>query len=165
MWYNPLYEYNKLKVYNTYRRALPFELPIIINKPNTKITIYGHVPEDSDGFIVDLTEKRFDNSKDFVLHVNPTFKKHQIVFNSAKNGVWYLQQIREDNPLKRGSQFKMDIFVDEDGFDIYVNNKKLYKYTHVLSYKNINVLQFKGNVKLFKVIMPQIIKSSGMYKK
>ncbi|CAJ0599886.1 unnamed protein product [Cylicocyclus nassatus] len=82
-----------------------------------------------------------------VLNINLRFDEMKIVMNSYLNGEWGKEE-GKSMPYKQGEAYDLKIRVQEVGFEIWCDEKKLHTYKHRIGYDAIDYIQIEGDCTL-----------------
>ncbi|XP_069804185.1 galectin-4-like [Dendropsophus ebraccatus] len=109
------------------------------------VYIRGTIPQGSDKFEVNLINS---NTGNIHFHMNPYFKLRSVIRNTKQNGSWdHEEKDTPHMPFQHGQDFTIEIKNKADAISVYVNRKILFIFVHRLPFKDIDVLEVKGDCK------------------
>jgi hypothetical protein len=91
-----------------------------------------------------------NNQGDVVLHINPRVNDNVLVLNSAPGGAWGSEERKPLN-ISQGQPFSIIFMVNEQGFQIVVNNQHVADYNHRIPFTAAELVTIKGDVTLSEV--------------
>uniref|UniRef100_A0A0A9XUI5 Galectin n=1 Tax=Lygus hesperus TaxID=30085 RepID=A0A0A9XUI5_LYGHE len=93
--------------------------------------------------------------KHIALHLNPRLPMNCVVRNSFIDNTWGQEEIKtfRRNPLKRGLEFVLEVFVSPAEYLIAVNGGHFCTFAHRLPYDKITSIEINGDITLKKVTL------------
>jgi len=110
-----------------------------------------------------------NETRDVALHINPRLPQNYIVRNTKVQDIWGSEEVSSALPflLSRGDKFSIQVLVTEACYMISVNGQHFATYTHRIPYRNVSILEVKGdvgNVEMQRTLVlnyPQRLPESG----
>ncbi|XP_017021850.1 galectin-4 isoform X1 [Drosophila kikkawai] len=109
-------------------------------------TVSGRLPVNCERFSINLV--RNNESRDVALHVNPRLPQNYIVRNTKVEEIWGSEEVSSALPfrLSRGEKFSIQVLVTNPCYMISVNGQHFAEYKHRVPYKDVRILEVKGDV-------------------
>ncbi|XP_020800902.1 galectin-9 isoform X1 [Drosophila serrata] len=109
-------------------------------------TISGRLPVNCERFSINLV--RNNEARDVALHVNPRLPQNYIVRNTKVEEIWGSEEVSSALPflLARGEKFSIQVLVTNPCYMISVNGQHFAEYKHRVPYKDVRILEVKGDV-------------------
>ncbi|XP_044732270.1 galectin-9-like isoform X2 [Chrysoperla carnea] len=143
-------------IHNRFPPELPME--IVHSKPldqplktSDVIVIHGTVHNDCERFTINLlSAQSSDPTHNVILHINPRFEQRYIVRNSRIGGKWGAEDTTGKFPfiLKRGSEFKLHIFVTDSEFLISIDGEHYCAYPFRIPAKKVTHIEVTGAIQI-----------------
>ncbi|XP_041850286.1 galectin-4-like [Melanotaenia boesemani] len=130
-----------------YSPIIPYLGPIYGGvREGMSIYIQGSIPEDITRFFVNLICGESESS-DIALHFNPRFDGwDKVVFNSRQDGSWGQQEKIRKMPFSKRQAFEMLIIVTTQNYQIKVNGKDFFTFSHRIPVEKIHGIHVAGDV-------------------
>lgn len=89
-----------------------------------------------------------NETRDIALHINPRIPQNYIVRNTKVYDVWGREEVSSALPflLRRGDKFTIQVLITDACYMISVNGHHFTEYSHRLPYKDVQILEVKGDV-------------------
>ncbi|XP_017065612.1 galectin-8 isoform X3 [Drosophila eugracilis] len=109
-------------------------------------TITGTLAVNCERFSINLVHN--NERRDVALHINPRLPQNYIVRNTKVHDIWGSEEVSSALPflLSRGDKFSIQVLVTEACYMISVNGQHFASYTHRIPYRDICILEVKGDV-------------------
>ncbi|KAH8262299.1 hypothetical protein KR038_000358 [Drosophila bunnanda] len=109
-------------------------------------TISGRLPVNCERFSINLV--RNNEARDVALHINPRLPQNYIVRNTKVEEIWGSEEVSSALPfvLSRGQKFSIQVLVTNPCYMISVNGQHFAEYKHRVPYKDVRILEVKGDV-------------------
>ncbi|XP_017046280.1 galectin-9 isoform X2 [Drosophila ficusphila] len=109
-------------------------------------TVTGNLAVNCERFSINLVYN--NESRDVALHINPRLPQNYIVRNTKVQDLWGSEEVSSALPflLSRGEKFSIQVLVTDACYMISVNGQHFAKYTHRIPYKDVRILEVKGDV-------------------
>ncbi|XP_016923579.2 galectin-4 isoform X1 [Drosophila suzukii] len=130
-------------------------------------TVTGNLAVNCERFSINLVHN--NETRDVALHINPRLPQNYIVRNTKVQDIWGSEEVSSALPflLSRGDKFSIQVLVTEACYMISVNGQHFATYTHRIPYRNVSILEVKGdvgNVEMQRTLVlnyPQRLPESG----
>ncbi|KAH1180627.1 galectin-7 [Mauremys mutica] len=124
------------------------------------VNIRGSVPKDSQRFDVNFLCGG-DRKNEIAFHFNPRFEedRDRVVFNSKLNKEWGQAEESSTNPFRKGKSFLLQFVITKNGYQVIVDNKPFYEYSHRIPIEQVKILQVAWTVELQQI---EIFKDSNI---
>lgn len=85
-------------------------------------------------------------------HFNARFDKQNTIICNYRDMEWSSEPfVSRDNPLQKGSSFRVKIIITPEGYDVSVNGTTLTVYKHKLPFQKVNHMYVNGDVDVQKI--------------
>ncbi|KAM9113708.1 galectin-6-like [Pangshura tecta] len=124
------------------------------------VNIRGSVPKDSKRFDVNFLCGG-DRKNEIAFHFNPRFEGDgdKVVFNNLLNKAWGQAEESSTNPFRKGKSFLLQFLITKNGYQVIVDNKPFYEYSHRIPIEQVKILQVAWTVELQQI---EIFKDSNI---
>ncbi|KAK2894936.1 hypothetical protein Q8A67_012165 [Cirrhinus molitorella] len=136
-------------------KTLPYVGPISGGlREGMALYLQGVVPTNAEWFQINFKTGQ-SNNDDIAFQFNPRMDQ-KVVMNSFRNGGWEAEESVSDNPFKKGEAFDMFTLIKSEGYQVFVNGKKLYTFKQRIPFEKVSALNISGDV---AVILSGFIKN------
>ncbi|XP_027761918.1 grifin [Empidonax traillii] len=95
--------------------------------PGWSIVVKGETSSSSSMFEINLL---CDPGDQIALHFNPRFSSSRIICNSFLDSQWGKEEVNTTFPFEAKEPFQVEIYSDQDYFQIFINENKVLQYKH-----------------------------------
>ncbi|XP_070620652.1 galectin-6-like [Erythrolamprus reginae] len=131
----------------SYFLALPYDQAVLGGlHPGMSIYVNGTVPEYSESFSVNFANCPHWGA-DTPLHFKTIFFRESLGINTCQSHRWG-KEVRLQNPFQKGKPLEIIFIVKEAEYQILVNGKPFYNYSHRLPPEGVQLIRVDGDLNL-----------------
>ncbi|KAM4632360.1 grifin [Discoglossus pictus] len=97
--------------------------------PGWGVTVKGETSSSENDFEINFLT---DSGDQIAFHFNPRFSESNIICNSFLGSRWGQEERSDTFPLEAKEPFQVEIYSDQDYFQVFVDDSKILQYRHRL---------------------------------
>ncbi|KAJ8280295.1 hypothetical protein GJAV_G00052870 [Gymnothorax javanicus] len=121
--------------------------PIPSLRPETTLYFQGAIPEEIDGFSIDLMCGESADSN-IAFHFNPLFKSSEVVFNSFYDNAWGQEERVPMKHFAKGQNFELLICIAANHFQVELGGEEFHKFQYRMDVAQVCAVKITGNVQM-----------------